>query len=134
MSGRGARANPRGAGASRGGASGSRGRGGASSTGRVERAPILDLAKYVDKEVRVKFTGGREVTGVLKGFDQLLNLVMDDVRETLADANSLAAPSVEGGKRRALGLTVIRGTALVVISPVDGSRAIPNPFLEAGDA
>ena len=36
-----------------------------------------------DLAVRVKFTGGREVTGVLKGYDQLLNLVLDDVREPL---------------------------------------------------
>jgi U6 snRNA-associated Sm-like protein LSm7 len=29
----------------------------------------------------VKFNGGREVTGQLKGFDQLMNLVLDDVKE-----------------------------------------------------
>ena len=33
--------------------------------------------------IRVKFIGGRHVTGVLRGFDQLMNLVLDDVTETL---------------------------------------------------
>lgn len=37
----------------------------------------------MDQKVRVKFIGGREVTGILKGFDQLMNLVLADVEETL---------------------------------------------------
>jgi U6 snRNA-associated Sm-like protein LSm7 len=41
----------------------------------------LDLGRFVDKEIRVKFQGGREVIGVLKGYDQLQNLVLDEVRE-----------------------------------------------------
>lgn len=35
----------------------------------------------MDKEIRAKFQGGREVIGVLKGYDQLQNLVLDEVRE-----------------------------------------------------
>merc|ERR1719483_1532926 len=31
--------------------------------------------RYMDRSVRVKFMGGREVVGVLKGYDALLNLV-----------------------------------------------------------
>lgn len=34
---------------------------------------------------------------------------------------------------RSLGLVVVRGTLLVVISPVDGSEQIPNPFLAQND-
>lgn len=68
----------------------------------------LDLAKFIDKGVRVKLSGGREgalprqtnmtrsprepsscanmvpcdaVEGVLKGYDQLLNLVLDETVE-----------------------------------------------------
>ena len=39
---------------------------------------VIDLEKCIDKEVRVTFQGGREVRGVLKGFDQLVNIVLDD--------------------------------------------------------
>lgn len=34
---------------------------------------------------------------------------------------------------RPLGLVVVRGTLLVVISPVDGSEVIPNPFAKTED-
>ncbi|KAM6493385.1 hypothetical protein JOM56_011519 [Amanita muscaria] len=50
---------------------------------KPKREAILDLAKYVDEKIRVKFTGGREVTGILKGYDQLLNLVLDEVEELM---------------------------------------------------
>jgi small nuclear ribonucleoprotein (snRNP)-like protein len=46
-----------------------------------KRENVLDLNKYLDSGVRVKFQGGREVTGVLKGYDQLVNLVLDDCLE-----------------------------------------------------
>jgi len=82
----------------------------------------LDLAIYLDKQVRVKFAGGREVTGTLKGFDALLNLVLDDVEEKpTEDSNT---------QSRSLGLVVLRGTAIVVISPTNGMEEIANPFAQ----
>ncbi|XP_040241756.1 uncharacterized protein [Aegilops tauschii subsp. strangulata] len=48
--------------------------------GRKETA--LNLAKFVDKGVQVKLTGGRQVTGTLKGYDLLLNLVLDEAVES----------------------------------------------------
>ncbi|ELQ36705.1 hypothetical protein OOU_Y34scaffold00645g12 [Pyricularia oryzae Y34] len=50
---------------------------------RPKKENILDLAKYMDKEVQVKFNGGREVIGTLKGYDALMNLVLDEVKETM---------------------------------------------------
>ena len=77
----------------------------------------LDLAKFIDKGVRVKLAGGREgkptfaglaepivhcrlknplfaavVQGVLKGYDQLLNLVMDESIEYLRGKQSCRLP------------------------------------------
>lgn len=110
------RGNFRGRGGGGGGRGGSeRGRGGGARGGHTQGAEkpkkenILDLAKYMDKEIMVKFNGGREselalllflgvcsarderadlcasaiVQGTLKGHDQLMNLVLDDVQETL---------------------------------------------------
>ena len=34
---------------------------------KKKKETILDLAKYLDKKIRVKFSGGREASGVLKG-------------------------------------------------------------------
>lgn len=63
------------------------------------------------------------MTGTLKGHDALMNLVLDEVEETLRDD--------EGNETtRPLGLVVARGTLLVLVSPCDGSMPIPNPFLQ----
>lgn len=32
----------------------------------------LDLSKFVDTEIKVALAGGREVSGVLKGYDQVI--------------------------------------------------------------
>jgi small nuclear ribonucleoprotein (snRNP)-like protein len=88
------------------------------------------------------------VTGTLKGYDALMNLVLDDVEEVMRGmlytphfglpigaTNSVVSPTDDEGKEatRSLGLVVVRGTLLVVISPVDGSEEIENPFLQQGD-
>lgn len=54
----------------------------------TKKESILDLTKYYDTRVAVKFTGGREVTGVLKGFDSLVNLVLDECEEILRGTNN----------------------------------------------
>lgn len=113
------------------GASGpsARGRGGgrAGADDKPKREAILDLAKFSDKRVRVKFMGGREITGILKGYDQLLNLVMDEVEEIIREPEGASTSSPS--KTRSLGLAVIRGTSLVLINPVDGYEEIANPFV-----
>lgn len=84
------------------------------------------------------------VTGVLKGFDQLLNLVLDDVQENfqtglylhcLHNPHALtmrffSAPRIESEQTaRTLGLVVLRGPTITLLSPVDGHEEISNPFL-----
>lgn len=96
------------------------------------------MSKYADQRIRVKFTGGREVTGVLKGYDQLLNLVLDDVKEDVA---GLIHPSLLAlvlmdradpePRTRSLGLAVLRGPTITLLSPVDGFEEIANPFMAA---
>ncbi|KAK0353486.1 U6 snRNP-associated protein Lsm7 [Friedmanniomyces endolithicus] len=103
------------------------GRGGSQAQGGDRKKEnILDLTKYMDKEIMVKFNGGREVTGMLKGYDQLMNLVLDNVKEVTRDDEGNTSS-------RSLGLLVARGTLLVLISPVDGSEEIENPFVQADD-
>ena len=103
-------------------------RGGAGQQQQEKRKKesILDLTKFLEKSVRVKFAGGREASGILKGFDPLLNLVLDQTIEYLRDPDD---PYKLTEDTRQLGLTVCRGTAVVVICPFDGMEAIPNPFV-----
>ncbi|KAG0653340.1 Sm-like protein lsm7 [Rhodotorula mucilaginosa] len=112
------RGRGRGRGGSQGGpASGGRGGHGARGEDKPRREAILDLAKYTDKKIC--------------GYDQLLNLVMDDIEETLNGElfrdPETGLPAVPP-RTRSLGLAVIRGTSLVLISPLDGSAEIANPF------
>ncbi|CAG9946461.1 unnamed protein product [Clonostachys rosea f. rosea IK726] len=121
------RGGGRGGGGHRGGGHRGGGRGGARDGGERERPKkenILDLSKYMDKEITVKFNGGREVRGTLKGYDALMNLVLDDGKETVRDDQG-------NESTRSLGLVVARGTLLVLVSPVDGSEEIANPFAQA---
>jgi U6 snRNA-associated Sm-like protein LSm7 len=64
------------------------------------------------------------VIGTLKGYDALMNLVLDDVSETLRNDEGNTST-------RPLGLVVARGTLLVLVSPMDGSEEIANPFVQA---
>ena len=89
---------------------------------------VLDLGKYIDKGVRVKLSGGREVEGILKGFDQLLNLVLDETKEYSRDVDD---PLRRTDETRNLGLIVTRGTSVMVVSPLDGLKEIENPFAVA---
>lgn len=51
----------------------------------MQKKQILDLQKYIDQEILVKFQGGRVVQGTLKGFDPLQNLVLDETVELIRD-------------------------------------------------
>jgi U6 snRNA-associated Sm-like protein LSm7 len=123
--GRGGHGGGRGGG-DRGDRGGHHGGAGGQDRERPKKENILDLAKYMDKQITVKFNGGRQVQGTLKGYDALMNLVLDDVQEIMRDD--------EGNEStRSLGLVVARGTLLVLVSPVDGSEEIANPFVQAED-
>uniref|UniRef100_A0AAY4DS88 U6 snRNA-associated Sm-like protein LSm7 n=1 Tax=Denticeps clupeoides TaxID=299321 RepID=A0AAY4DS88_9TELE len=94
---------------------------------KKKKESIFDLSKYIDKPIRVKFQGGREASGVLKGFDPLLNLVLDGTIEYMRDPDDQYKLTED---TRQLGLVVCRGTSVVLICPQDGMEAIPNPFIQ----
>lgn len=48
-----------------------------------KKESILELQKLMDTTVRVKCVGGRELQGILRGYDELVNLVLDDCDEFL---------------------------------------------------
>ncbi|CAD5224293.1 unnamed protein product [Bursaphelenchus xylophilus] len=94
---------------------------------RKKKESIVELGRFVDKRVRVKFQGGREATGILKGYDALLNLVLDDTVEFLRDPEDMLRITDE---TRHLGLVVARGTAITVVAPNEGVENIENPFVQ----
>ena len=84
-------------------------------------------------------------TGILKGYDQLLNLVLDNTVEYMRGkpvAMTTGMPITITlwtdpddqfkilDETRKLGLVVCRGTAVVLLCPADTMEAIPNPFIQ----
>jgi small nuclear ribonucleoprotein (snRNP)-like protein len=67
--------------------------------------PISLLEKSLDKQVSLVLKDGRLLTGKLAGFDEFMNLVMDDTEEELADKT-----------RKRIGTVIIRGNNIVSIS------------------
>jgi U6 snRNA-associated Sm-like protein LSm7 len=77
------------------------------SAGHRERDSALNLAKFIDKKILVKLAGGRE---------------------HMRDGED---PMKLSGDVRNLGLMVCRGIAVMLVSPMDGTEAIENPFVHA---
>ena len=72
------------------------------------------------------------VEGVLKGYDQLLNLVLDEAIEYHRSAEDILTVTDE---TRPLGLVVCRGTAVMAVAPTAGAEVMAsNPFLSATSA
>lgn len=42
-----------------------------------------ELKKYMDKQVDLKLNGNRNVSGILRGFDPFMNIVVEDAVENL---------------------------------------------------
>ena len=57
------------------------GGGGKGKKGQGKDAGVFELTKYLNQVVQVKFTGGREVKGKLKGYDPATNIVLDEAEE-----------------------------------------------------
>ncbi|KNZ51123.1 small nuclear ribonucleoprotein G [Puccinia sorghi] len=67
---------------------------------------------YMDKKLFLNLQGNRKLSGVLRGFDIFLNLVLDEAQEE----------SLEGGEKRKMGLIVIRGNSVSSIETLEAVR------------
>ena len=74
---------------------------------------IIDLTPFLNRRVRIRVQD-REVSGVLKAFDRIPNIVLDEAREESC-----------GG--RALGVTIVRGQMMTSVLP-DDLQPVENPF------
>jgi len=70
------------------------------------------LESYVGQPVIILSCDGRCFSGTLKGFDQLINLILDDTSERIFSTTS-------GMEQISLGLKIIRGDNVSVIGLVD---------------
>ena len=67
--------------------------------------PLDVLERSINKKMSLQLKDGRLIEGTLVGFDQYMNLVLEESSEKQADAG------------RRLGTVVLRGNNVVTISP-----------------
>ncbi|XP_050539793.1 U6 snRNA-associated Sm-like protein LSm8 [Daktulosphaira vitifoliae] len=70
------------------------------------------LESYVNHTVSIITSDGRNFVGTLKGFDQTINIILDDSHERVY------SPS-QGVEQVILGLHLIRGDNVAIIGEVD---------------
>ena len=64
------------------------------------------LDESINKKVLIKLKNGKTITGMLQGFDQHMNLLLDQSEEIPSEGDS-----------KSLGSIVVRGDNVVMISP-----------------
>ena len=64
------------------------------------------LDESLGRVVLIKMKGGKVIRGTLQGFDQHMNLLLEEAEELLDE-----------GKTTSLGTIVVRGDNVVIISP-----------------
>ncbi|KAJ4459718.1 putative small nuclear ribonucleoprotein g [Paratrimastix pyriformis] len=67
-----------------------------------------DLKKYLDKRLALKLNGNRKVIGTMRGFDQFMNIVLDETIEDISPEH-----------QNPLGMVVIRGASVVYMECLD---------------
>ena len=50
---------------------------------RIPKESIIKLSELQNKDIVVKFNGGRELAGKLKSWDKSMNLILDKAEEML---------------------------------------------------
>lgn len=64
-----------------------------------------ELKDYMDRKLSVRLNANRHVSGVLRGFDQFMNVVLDN--------------SVDEKTKTEIGMVVIRGNSIVMIEAME---------------
>lgn len=69
--------------------------------------PLNVLEKTMNKKISLLLKDGRILEGILVGYDEFMNLVLDETEETLPDST-----------KRRLNSVILRGNNVVSITPV----------------
>ena len=74
----------------------------------MSKAHPPELKKFMDKRINLRINGGRQVEGVLRGFDPFMNIVLDNSIEY-----------TKQGHQKEIGMVVIRGNSVVMLEARD---------------
>ncbi|XP_071949021.1 small nuclear ribonucleoprotein G-like [Antedon mediterranea] len=73
----------------------------------MSKAHPPELKKFMEKRLALKVNGNRKVTGVLRGFDPFMNLVIDEAVEE------------RGNEKHEIGMVVIRGNSIILLEALE---------------
>ena len=75
----------------------------------------MSLKKFKDKVVSVITNDGRQIVGTLRGFDQTINIVLENSHERIFSVDS-------GMVQNDLGLYLVRGDNISIIGELDTAK------------
>lgn len=64
-----------------------------------------ELKGFMDKKLSIKLNANRQVSGVLRGFDQFMNIVLDNTVDEKGNVD--------------LGMVVVRGNSIITIEALE---------------
>ncbi|XP_033119410.1 small nuclear ribonucleoprotein G-like [Anneissia japonica] len=73
----------------------------------MSKAHPPELKKFMEKKLALKVNGNRRITGVLRGFDPFMNLVVDEAVEE------------RGNEKYEIGMVVIRGNSIILLEALE---------------
>ena len=71
----------------------------------MSKVQTPELKKFMDKKLSVTLNANRQVTGVLRGFDQFMNIVLDQ--------------TTDDREKTECGMVVIRGASIVLMEALE---------------
>eukprot|EP00116_Pleurobrachia_bachei_P003751 sb/3464013/ len=74
----------------------------------MSKAHPPELKKLMDKRLTLKLNANRQVTGILRGFDPFMNVVVDETIDT-----------TPGATNANIGMVVIRGNSIVMVEALE---------------
>ena len=80
----------------------------------------LDLIKLsIGERVYIKCRGGRELEGLLHAFDSHMNMVLEDVEETVTttDIDEETEEELVQSRKRNIEMLFVRGDVVILVSP-----------------
>ncbi|BFU23378.1 LSM domain containing protein [Entamoeba histolytica HM-1:IMSS-B] len=72
--------------------------------------PKPELKHYLEKRILVKIHGKRSIIGVLSGYDEYMNLVLDEAYD---------ASNPDTDKHIPIGMIMIRGNSILSVETID---------------
>lgn len=76
-----------------------------------------ELKKYMNKKILFQLNANRKVSGVLRGYDAFMNIVLDEAME-LIPKDDIKKEYIE----RPMGMILLRGNSIVMMESLERSN------------